>query len=552
MAALPATTQSAEWGGGSPERRCSAGYDAAEAPDVGGLRLGRESAEAGQWRARPVPAAVLRLAIVLSPGVAAVAMVAVLARLLPAPGDQALALAIARVVGLVAVASLVAYGVERAVRRLTPLVMLLQMSLLFPGRAPSRFRLARRACSTDVAAALSPRAGDDAHAVAERVVALLAALSRHDRHTRGHSQRVQVLAEMLARELGLARADRQRLRWAALLHDIGKLSVSTAVLNKPDALADDEWTAVRAHPDEGARLCGPLLDWLGEWGQAIPEHHERYDGTGYPRGLSGTTISTAGRLVCLVDAYETMTATRPYKRPLATRDARAELARCAGSHFDPAMVRAFLAISLPRLLWASGPVSFLLQLPFLPLVQAGTRTATAALAAAGTGIVAGGAAVVIVTAAGPASPPATASPGGGSPGAVVAASDGAGGAASGSGVTGGATSGAGEPDGTGDGAGAGAAPSTAPSASAAPSTGGTGGSGSTGGGTPAPTRPGLLPPLTLPRLPPLASLPGAVTSPVASTVSSLLPSPVTSVVSSALPSPVSSLVDKVLPGLLGH
>ncbi len=518
---------------------------------MGGQRLGRDGADAGLWRARPVPAALLRAAIVLAPGTAALATVAVAAWLVPAPDGDAPVLAVGRLVALVAVASGVAYGVERAVRRLTPLVMLLQMSLLFPGRAPSRFRLARKACTTDVSAALSPRAGDDAHAVAERVVGLLAALSRHDRHTRGHSQRVQVLAEMLAHELGVTRADRHRLRWAALLHDVGKLSVSAAVLTKPDRLADDEWTAMRTHPDEGARLCGPLLDWLGEWGQAIPEHHERYDGTGYPRGLSGASISTAGRLVCLVDAYETMTATRPYKKPMATRDARTELARCAGTHFDPVMVRAFLAISLPRLLWASGPVSFLLQLPFLPLVQAGTRTATAALTAAGTGIVAGGAAVVIVTAAGPASPPATTS-GGGPPGTVVAATAGAGAGGGGTGVIGGGSTSGGEPDGAGTG-GAAAGPSSAPSASPAPSTGGTGGSGSTAGGTPAPSKSSLLPPLTLPTLPGAVTSPvGALTAPVASTVSSLLPSPVTSVVSSALPSPVGSLVDKVLPGLLGH
>ena len=133
--------------------------------------------------------------------------------------------------------------------------------------------------------------------------------------------------------------------------------------------------AAAPHPDEGARLCGPLLDWLGEWGQAIPQHHEKYDGTGYPRGLSGEAIAYAGRLVCLVDAYETMTAARAYKKPMATgRPGRAGPVR--RTQFDPVMVRAFLAIPLPRLLWASGPVSFLLQLPFLPLVRRGPRPRT--------------------------------------------------------------------------------------------------------------------------------------------------------------------------------
>jgi putative nucleotidyltransferase with HDIG domain len=483
-----------------------------------------------------VSAALLRAVIVLLPGAVSLASVAVVSRLVPAPSGDATGQVVLRLGALLLVAAAVAYGVQRAVRRLAPLVMLLRMSMLFPGRAPSRFRLARKACSTDIGAALDPRAGDDAAAVAERVVGLLAALAAHDRHTRGHSQRVQVLAEMLARELGVSRADRGRLRWAALLHDIGKLSVATAVLTKPSGLADDEWEQIRRHPDEGARLCGPLLDWLGEWGDAIAQHHERYDGTGYPRGLAGTDISTAGRLVSLVDAFETMTATRPYKKPVATRDARAELARCAGSHFDPVMVRAFLAVSLPRLLWASGPVSFLLQLPFLPLVQAGSRTAAAALTAAGTGIVAGGAAVVVVAASG--SPLPTAPGGVGSAGRSGASSS----------VTvagGGATA-----PGTGGRSGAGEGPiasSAPPTGSSGSGSGVIGGSGSSSGSTPAPVASSLLPPLKLPTGP---KLPGPVISPLASVVSSVAPSAVTSAASSLLPSPLRSVVGGLLPGLL--
>jgi putative nucleotidyltransferase with HDIG domain len=351
----------------------------------------------------------LRAVVLVSPALAATGAGWLAARVLPVPADGAAVLAVGRVALLVVVAVGAAWVVDRLVRRLMPLVVLLRMTMLFPDRAPSRFRLAREACTVDVERALRPRPGDDADSVARRAAGLLAALAAHDRHTRGHSQRVQVLAEMLARELKLSRADRERLRWSALLHDVGKLAVDSAILTKPAALDADEWSAMRAHPDEGARLCGPLLDWLGPWGLAVAQHHERYDGTGYPRGLAGEAIGYAGRLVCLVDAYETMTAARAYKKPMATRDARAELARCAGSHFDPVMVRAFLAIPLPRLLWALGPVSFLVQLPFLPVVSAGTKAANAALAAAGTGLVAGGTAAVIgvaVTAAAPAAPAA--------------------------------------------------------------------------------------------------------------------------------------------------
>jgi putative nucleotidyltransferase with HDIG domain len=362
----------------------------------------------GRWKSRPLVAAALRVAVVAVPALASLVAVWLCARVVPPPADQAL-LAAARLGLLLAVGVAVAVAVERLARRLLPLVVLLKMSMLFPDRAPSRLRTARRACSASVDASLAPRTGDDAAAVAERVVALLAALASHDRRTRGHAHRVHVLAELLARELGLSRTERDKLRWAALLHDIGKLSVAPAVLNKPAKLDDDEWAILRGHPLEGARLAGPLLAWLGPWGDAIGQHHERYDGHGYPLGLAGDQIGYAGRLVCLVDAFETMTAARPYKKAMATRDARAELASCAGTQFDPAMARAFLAIPLPRLLWAGGPLAFLVQLPFLPLIEAGGRTASAALSTATAGVLAGGTAVVVGGALGLA-PTATAAP----------------------------------------------------------------------------------------------------------------------------------------------
>ncbi len=355
-----------------------------------------DSVPGGRWESRPALAAALRAAVVLVPAVASLAAVWLASHLVAPPRDpNGTGLALLRLGGLVLLGFVVAVMVERSARRLLPLVVLLKMSMLFPDRAPSRLRVARRARTTTLDGALAPRVSDDASAVAERVIALLAALATHDRRTRGHAQRVHVLAELLAVELGLSRADRDKLRWAALLHDIGKLGVSPAVLNKPATLDSDEWATMRAHPQEGARLAGPLLGWLGPWGVAIAQHHERYDGNGYPLGLSGDEIGYAGRLVCLVDAFETMTAARPYKRAMATRDARTELATCAGSQFDPVMVRAFLAIPLPRLLWAGGPISFLFQLPFLPLIEAGSRTAAAALSTASAGLVAGGAAVVI-------------------------------------------------------------------------------------------------------------------------------------------------------------
>jgi hypothetical protein len=189
------------------------------------------------------------------------------------------------------------------------------------------------------------------------------------------------------------------------LHDIGKLEIAGAVLNKPGALDADEWDLIRAHPLDGARIAAPLMAWLGEWSGGIPEHHERYDGTGYPLGLAGTGISRAGRMVAVIDAFETMTASRSYKQPMNTRAARAELARCAGTHFDPLAVRAFLNISLPRLLWAMGPLALLVHLPFLrSLETAGSQVGSAVATGAGATVLAVG--VTVAPAPQPAPHPA--------------------------------------------------------------------------------------------------------------------------------------------------
>src|SRR5207237_8967252 len=102
-------------------------------------------------------------------------------------------------------------------------------------------------------------------------------------------------------------AERARLGWAALLHDCGKVMVDANVLNKASSLADAEWAAIRRHPDEGARIAEPLHDWLGEWSLAIAQHHERWSGSGYPRGLAGDEISLAARIVAVADSFDAMT-----------------------------------------------------------------------------------------------------------------------------------------------------------------------------------------------------------------------------------------------------
>jgi hypothetical protein len=339
-------------------------------------------------------AVLLRIVIFLLPIACALFVTWSAQQVLPVPqdsGDRVLWWATLLGLGLA-----VALSAERLARGLLPLATLLQLAMLFPDRAPSRFRVARQAGSVRQLEATAA-SGAEGATTAEEILALVARLSAHDRRTRGHAERVRVYTDLIASEMALPEEDRYRLRWAALLHDIGKLSVDADILNKTDPLTEDEWTEIRRHPHEGVRLIGPLAEWLGPWAKTIAHHHERYDGAGYPEGLAGERIWLGARIVAVADAYDTMTSVRSYKLPVATRAAREELVACSGRQFDPWVVRSFLAVSLPRLLWATGPVSLLVHVPFLARLQVAGQvgvttaaqavTATAAAAVIATGLV---------------------------------------------------------------------------------------------------------------------------------------------------------------------
>jgi hypothetical protein len=318
--------------------------------------------------ARPWAAGLLRVVVVVVPAVAGAFASWAAARLLPPPsglGQTVVWLAV-----LVATAVTVVVVTEHLARRLLPLAWLMTLTLTFPDRAPSRVLTARRAASGRARRKIVDQAEHrglptEPAEAAEQALVLVAALGTHDRRTRGHSERVRILADVLASEAGVTEADRDRLRWAALLHDIGKLTVPGEILNKPDRPDDQEWATLRRHPQEGGRLVAPLVAWLGHWAGSVEHHHEHWDGSGYPAGLAGEKISLGGRILAVADAYEVITAARAYKKPLSPAAAREELVAGAGSQFDPLLVRYFLRISLGRLRWATGLSAFLAQVPLL-------------------------------------------------------------------------------------------------------------------------------------------------------------------------------------------
>lgn len=342
-----------------------------------------------RWEARPAGSAALRVLIFIAPPAAAFAGAMLLGRLLPQPsGALETAVWWAAFIGGAALPFLLVAGLAR---RLVPLAALLRLTMLFPDQAPSRFRIAVKAGRTRDIKKMVMRARERSDhtppvEAAETVLTLITALGSHDRRTRGHSERVRAFADLLAEEVGIPPTERDKMRWGALLHDVGKLEVSSEILNKPGRPDEHEWEILRQHPAEGLKIAAPLAPFLGPWSGAIAHHHERFEGSGYPYGLAGTDISLGGRILAVADSYETMTAARPYKKPMSANAAREELARCAGTHFDPTIVRAFLNVSVGKLWMVIGAVSFLAQVPALGRVLtsgSGQRFGRAATSFAG-------------------------------------------------------------------------------------------------------------------------------------------------------------------------
>jgi putative nucleotidyltransferase with HDIG domain len=175
--------------------------------------------------------------------------------------------------------------------------------------------------------------------------ALAAALEARDVETKGHSERVVAYCLLLGKQMGLVDRELITLEHGALLHDIGKIGVPDAILLKRGALTEDEWSYMRRHVEYGAQILRGI-DFLEGATHIVAQHHERFDGSGYPSRLEGDLICLGARIFAVADAVDAITSDRPYRASRPFEAAAEELLRCSGTHFDPAIVKAFTGVPI--------------------------------------------------------------------------------------------------------------------------------------------------------------------------------------------------------------
>jgi putative nucleotidyltransferase with HDIG domain len=198
---------------------------------------------------------------------------------------------------------------------------------------------------------MKPPLGEHAHKVAS---ILVEAVTPKDGFTSEHASQVSRLSRLVGVELSLNVEEIEALELGALLHDLGKLAVSDAILEKPGPLTEEEWAVIKRHSDVGARMIEPIDVVCG----AVPvvrHHHERYDGTGYPDGLEGEEIPLAARIVAAVDAFDVMLRGRLHRHRHTQEEAFEELSREAGRQFDTLVVEALILLGSQRLERAEFP-----------------------------------------------------------------------------------------------------------------------------------------------------------------------------------------------------
>ena len=213
---------------------------------------------------------------------------------------------------------------------------------LYAGKRLGRNRSVISSAEVPGILARSPRGKEEGHVELAALLSLAEALDVRDSGNATHCQRVGRYSELIARELGLSPTEVERIRIAGILHDVGRVGVPDALLAKAGPLTDEEWERVRSHPEIGARMLATTdFPDIGDW---ILAHHERPDGSGYPRGRAAGEVPLEASILGAADAYEAMTARRPYRPPLDPEAASEELRRGAGMQFDQRVVDALLRV----------------------------------------------------------------------------------------------------------------------------------------------------------------------------------------------------------------
>ncbi|MFC4767366.1 diguanylate cyclase [Effusibacillus consociatus] len=185
--------------------------------------------------------------------------------------------------------------------------------------------------------------GSEETELIQTIKTFLTIINSKDRYTYGHTERDMEYAEALARKIGLSEEEIKIIRYGALLHDIGKVEVPTDILNKKSRLTEEEWEIMKMHVIWGEEIVRPIRA-LAPCLPIIRHHHERYDGKGYPDGLTGANIPLSARILTIVDSFDAMTTNRPYQKTKTIPEAIDELRRCAGTQFDPELVEPFIEV----------------------------------------------------------------------------------------------------------------------------------------------------------------------------------------------------------------
>jgi putative nucleotidyltransferase with HDIG domain len=172
---------------------------------------------------------------------------------------------------------------------------------------------------------------------------LISIINTKDRYTYGHIEQVVIYAKLISEELKLSKKDKRNLILGAYVHDIGKINISEQILVKKTDITVEEWEIIKKHPIDGEQIIRPITE-LNEVADIVLYHHERYDGTGYPKNLKGLDIPYLARVITVIDSFDAMTSERPYKSKLTVDQAIDELKKYSAVQFDPNIVDAFIRV----------------------------------------------------------------------------------------------------------------------------------------------------------------------------------------------------------------